>query len=172
MEELEKKSRLCLELNILEFIYNLIFKKWKNMKKITKEELAKMLNWNEYRNEITKEQEKLAKENNLVVIFWNSDDLLELRWAIDEEVWAWWWVEIYIDKNRKKIFYDSWYYYDEWELDGEFADIVQEYFNEKCIKIEANLEEFWEIKTSENNIARFYIFEDWEKFSDGLIIEI
>lgn len=142
------------------------------MRKITKEELVKMLNWNEYGNEITKEQEKLAKENNLVVIFWNSDDNVELRWAIDDEIWAWCWVEFYVDKKRKQVFFDISTYYDNWEIWDELYEIVQEYFNEKCIKIEANLEKFWEIKTSENNIARFDIFEDWEKFSDGLIIEI
>lgn len=48
-------------------------------------ELAKLLNGRNYGNEITKEEEKIAKENYLVVIFGCSDDCVELRGAIDEE---------------------------------------------------------------------------------------
>jgi hypothetical protein len=49
------------------------------------EELAKLLNGREYRNEMTQEEEKLAKESNLVVIFGASDDLMEARGAVNEE---------------------------------------------------------------------------------------
>jgi hypothetical protein len=55
------------------------------MKTLTKIQLAKQLNNRCYGEEITKEEEKLAKENNLVVIFGASDDLVELRGAIEEE---------------------------------------------------------------------------------------
>jgi len=56
------------------------------MKKITKEQLASQLNGRSYRNEITPEEEQLAKENRLVVIFGHSDDLVELRGAIHDEL--------------------------------------------------------------------------------------
>ena len=39
----------------------------------------------EYRYELTKEQEKEAKELGLVVVFGASDDLMEFRGALDEE---------------------------------------------------------------------------------------
>ena len=55
-------------------------------KNITKEELAAKLNGRSYRNEITPEEELLAKENHLVMIFGASDDLVELRGAINEEL--------------------------------------------------------------------------------------
>ena len=53
---------------------------------MTKEELAGMLNGREYGNEITKPEERLAKEDGLVVVFGYSDDNVELRGAIKEEV--------------------------------------------------------------------------------------
>lgn len=52
---------------------------------MTKEELATVLNGRQYRNEITPEIEKLAKENNLLIIFGASDDLCEFRGAISDE---------------------------------------------------------------------------------------
>ena len=55
------------------------------MDKITAESLAKTLDGREYRSEITKEEEQLAKENGLVVVFGRSDDLMELCGAIDGE---------------------------------------------------------------------------------------
>lgn len=56
---------------------------------MTKEELAKQLNGREYREEITKEEQQQAKENNLVVIFGASDDLVEFRGVIYDEIDAW-----------------------------------------------------------------------------------
>ena len=55
---------------------------------MTKEQLAELLNGNEYRDEMTKEQEQAAKQNNLLVLFGASDDLLEMRGAIRDEVGA------------------------------------------------------------------------------------
>ena len=52
--------------------------------KITKEQLAARLNGRQYGDEITREG-KLAKENGLAVIFGASDDLCEMRGAIDDE---------------------------------------------------------------------------------------
>lgn len=55
-------------------------------KTLTKEQLAAKLNGRRYRDEITPEEERLAKENKLLVIFGASDDLIELRGAINEEL--------------------------------------------------------------------------------------
>lgn len=52
---------------------------------MTKEQLAEMLNGREYLREITPDEDILAKESGLVVIFGCSDDLMELRGAIDGE---------------------------------------------------------------------------------------
>lgn len=49
-------------------------------------ELALKLNGRQYREEITKEESKVAKENGLVVVFGASDDLMEFEGAIYDEV--------------------------------------------------------------------------------------
>jgi hypothetical protein len=53
------------------------------MKKL--KEFAEKLNGRQYLNELTKEIETYAKENGIVVVFGQSDDLMELRGAIDDE---------------------------------------------------------------------------------------
>lgn len=54
--------------------------------KITKEQLAARLNNCEYGAEITNKEEQWARENNLVVVFGYSDDNVELRGAINDEI--------------------------------------------------------------------------------------
>ena len=53
---------------------------------MTLKEFAQMLDGREYRHEITKEEEALAKELGFVVVFGYSDDNAELRGAIDDEI--------------------------------------------------------------------------------------
>ena len=53
---------------------------------MTLKEFAKMLDNREYGNEITKEEEQLAKELGFVVVFGYSDDNIEFRGAVDEEI--------------------------------------------------------------------------------------
>ena len=53
---------------------------------LTATALAAMLDGRQYGNEIAKCEETLAAEAGLVVVFGYSDDLIELRGAIDAEV--------------------------------------------------------------------------------------
>ena len=53
---------------------------------MTKEELAAKLDGRGYRSEITQEEEEQAKAAGLVVVFGASDDLMEFRGAIYDEV--------------------------------------------------------------------------------------
>lgn len=48
--------------------------------------LAAKLNGRTYRDEISKEDAEIAKQNGLVVVFGASDDLMEFRGAIYDEV--------------------------------------------------------------------------------------
>lgn len=66
---------------------------------ITAKDLAAKLNGREYREEITKEECDLAAKSGLVVIFGASDDLCELRGAIDDEVGCWGGGEAFFAKN-------------------------------------------------------------------------
>jgi hypothetical protein len=52
---------------------------------MTKEELAAILNGRQYRDEITNDEAQAAKDAGLVVVFGASDDLMELRGAVDDE---------------------------------------------------------------------------------------
>jgi len=53
---------------------------------MNKEELAALLDGREYGNEITSQEEKQAKQDGLVVVFGYSDDICELRGAINDEI--------------------------------------------------------------------------------------
>lgn len=52
---------------------------------ITKEDLAKLLNGKDYREEIAPELLLQAKENGLVIVYGHSDDLMEIEGAISDE---------------------------------------------------------------------------------------
>ena len=52
------------------------------------EQFAAILNGRQYRSEITREEEKIAKANGLVVIFGASDDLREMCGAACDEIGA------------------------------------------------------------------------------------
>jgi len=53
---------------------------------MNKEELAKMLHGRQYRDEMEPNEEQLAKENGLIVIFGASDDLVEFRGLLYDEI--------------------------------------------------------------------------------------
>lgn len=55
---------------------------------MTKEDFAKFITGRQYRAELTREEEKLAQENDLVIIFGASDDLTEFRGAITDESYS------------------------------------------------------------------------------------
>lgn len=56
---------------------------------ITKEELAARIAGREYGKEVTREDINQAKQAGLVIAFGASDDILELRGAINDEIGAW-----------------------------------------------------------------------------------
>ena len=53
---------------------------------MTAEEFASLLNGRQYREEITRAEEAQAKESGLVVIFGASDDCMEIRGCINDEL--------------------------------------------------------------------------------------
>ena len=79
---------------------------------MTKEELAEKLNGRQYErqycHEISNAEEKQVKSDGLVVVFAASDDLMEFRGAIDDEVGVYGGGEVLLDTrgilpNRKDI---------------------------------------------------------------------
>lgn len=59
-------------------------------------EIAKLLNGRQYRDEVTPEIAQSAKDNGIVIAFGASDDLLEFRGAVYDEVGSWDGTTVYI----------------------------------------------------------------------------
>lgn len=55
---------------------------------MTPQEMAAALDGRHYGNETTKAEEALAKEHGLVIVFGASDDLMEFRGAVYDEIGA------------------------------------------------------------------------------------
>ena len=66
---------------------------------MTKEDLAAKLNNREYLSEISDEEATLAEQNGLVVVFGYSDDNVEFRGAISDEVGCYGEKEIQFSKH-------------------------------------------------------------------------
>jgi len=54
---------------------------------MNKKELAALLNNRKYKNIITEEEKKLASDNDLVVVYGYSDDVVEITGAFDTEAY-------------------------------------------------------------------------------------
>lgn len=136
---------------------------------MTKEQLAELLNGNEYRDEMTKEQEQAAKQNNLLVLFGASDDLLEMRGAIRDEVGAYD-GELYADGEEENTYHKA--------IGNEVLPISDECDNDdnpRLIRAEWCPDDqpalSWRI-SSNIPYASFTIKEDGEPYCEGIIIDI
>jgi hypothetical protein len=136
---------------------------------MTREQLAATLNGREYTNEIAKAEEKIAKENGLLVIFGASDDLCELRGAIYGE--AGYGQDIFIlDGKFLEAFQDD--DVDVLKRHGVLG-VVNE-MRERAIKIEAlwcDGDISWTYKTNTPH-STFDIMEDGEIYCRGIVIDM
>lgn len=94
---------------------------------ISIKEFAKLLNNREYGEEITDKEIELAKELGFIVVFGTSDDLLELRGVINDEIDCYNGGKIYIDKDGE---YDI---FEECECNCKHSQLAKE----RCNIIEA-----------------------------------
>lgn len=130
---------------------------------MTIKERATLLDKREYGSEITKEECKQAEADRVVIVYWCSDDNVELRWAIDDEQGAWNWTTVYFSDN----------------------DLLKNDCNEdECPYFEANKEKAKNIKAhrQKDNYAwvfetdipheKFEIVEDWEIYSTGIVFDM
>jgi len=131
---------------------------------MTKDELAKILDGNEYTNEIDTATELQAKESGMVVVFGGSDDLMEFRGAIHDEVGCYEGGTAYLDSNglldNKCADFDCPYFVD---LESKSKSIESLWCNEPNIS--------WTFKT-EIPHATFNIMEDGEVFCRGIVFDI
>lgn len=134
---------------------------------MTKEELAKKLDGNEYLHEVPKEIATEAKEAGLVIVYGQSDDLMEFAGAIDEEVGAWEGVTVLVDTKgllpeRESI---------------EDDETLEDFFKRKrdALKIQALWAKegnySWTYKTDIPH-ATFNILEDGEPYCRGIVFAL
>jgi hypothetical protein len=144
---------------------------------MTKEKLATILSGREYGDEITSDEEELAKASGLVVIFGASDDLIEFRGAIDREEDCYG-QSIFVLAQDGMRFPD----FNEFCRTADFHNekAVEKYFeikkqNKATIKVKWNedgLSEYaWEI-SADIPYSEFDIWEDGKKYSKGIIFSI
>lgn len=140
---------------------------------MTKESFAAMLDGREYGSEITEAEETMAFANGLLVIFGYSDDNVELRGAIRDEVGMYDGGCICITSEGKVM--------PMWEsVDCTDKDEVREYFrNEALPKVgidcqwspadEPNLS--WRYATDVPH-ATFNIMDDGDVYCRGIVIDM
>ena len=150
---------------------------------MTKEELALQLNGRQYGDEISEEQERLAKENNLIVIFGASDDLVEFRGALLDEIGAYEGCDFMITKPGTEVGTGEYYnnlptYFKADELmaveinedypsDGHIPERISALW---CPK-DQDVECAWYIKT-ELPHASFNIMEDGDIECRGIVLNV
>jgi hypothetical protein len=139
---------------------------------MTKESLAAALNGLEYPNEPSKQQQIEAKQEGLLIIFGASDDLCELRGAINDEAGAWNGADILISDGKLLP-----------ELDRDDEVVLRKHHvlraaheeREKALRITAKWcltkEYSWTFETKAPH-AVFDIMEDGDKFCRGIVIDL
>jgi hypothetical protein len=130
---------------------------------MTKEKLAEKLNGRQYTKEISKEEESLAKENGLVVVFGASDDLMEFAGAIDDELGAYDGTTAYLDGLGL--------------LENKCEESECPYFQAAC-EIASKIEAMWDeegydwIYKTDIPHATFEIFDGTEKYCRGIVFKL
>lgn len=131
-----------------------------NKEQLTKEELAKRLDGNEYGNEVSDDDIKDAQRNGLLIIFGYSDDNMEFRGAFNDEVGCYDGGEAYvsiegIERN---------------ECDNEECPNFEQHG--KKIKAIWNAGGYSWVFETDIPHASFDILEDGDKYCRGIVIDM
>lgn len=139
---------------------------------LTKEELAARLNGREYTEEITKDEEAEAKAAGLVVVFGASDDLMEFKGAINEEIGApsAAIVDAYGLVPSRDDLVDNITEMDDAQIAAEFSRRISGNSEIKAIWT-CGGEYCWEYETTIPH-ATFDIMEGGEKFCRGIVFDL
>lgn len=141
-----------------------------------REELAKLLNGRQYRNEMEQVEETAAKEGGLIVIFGASDDLVEFRGVIYDEIGAYDGtdfiiaipgMEIPVDEDAET--YRRAKKLEAIPIDADESTIKKNRFS--ALWSPNELECSWLIKTDLPH-STFDIMEDNELYCRGLVISV
>lgn len=130
---------------------------------MTKEELAAMLNGREYGEEITNKEIKEAEAQGLVVVYGYSDDNMEFKGAIEDEIGCYDGGYVYVKNGRimkNKCYDEDCPYFDgllanAWRIDAVWeSDGYSWIYNTKIPH------------------ATFDIIEDGEKYCRGIVFHV
>lgn len=136
---------------------------------MTKEELAVFLDGREYGSEVSPRDAKAIRESGLIVIFGASDDLVELRGAIKDEIGAYNGTTFKIDRKGLLPSFE--------QAVEQGEDDCEDYFDRKpnAQSVEAiwsdNEGYCWTFKTDIPH-AEFSILEDGEKYCRGIVVDM
>jgi len=128
-------------------------------------DFAALLNGREYREEISEMEEKLAKDNGFVVVFGASDDLMEFRGAIYNEIGCYEGGEVYLTPDKELLVSSR-----------EDCDKCR-YFKkalENCVSIKAlwcNSDWCWTYETQIPH-ETFEIYEDGDPYCKGIVFRL
>ena len=129
-------------------------------------ELAEKLNGRQHGDEISGELESMALHNNLVVVFCASDDLMEFRGAIYDEVGCYFGGTAYLDGNGliiNKCTEDDCPYFEQIKRQAITIKAVWYSENEPAIA--------WTYKTDIPH-STFEIMEDGEVYCRGIVFSL
>lgn len=136
----------------------------------TKEALAALLSGREYREEMSKFEAAQAKAAGLVVVFGWSDDNVELRGAIDDEVGAFDGTTVRATPLGLLKHWDSVDHDDEAEAETYF-EMKRAGFREIKVLWAAEPDYSWTFKTDIPH-ATFEITEDGEPYCRGIVFAL
>jgi hypothetical protein len=132
------------------------------------EKWAKTLHGREYGAEISRTEVAQAKADGVLIIFGYSDDNIEFRGIVDEEVGAWYHTKIRLDKSGEPLpqgFDDDKEVLDKY---GLLPAVEARYPNVIDAEWDSHGYSWW--ITSSLPQHEFDILEDGEKFCRGIVI--
>lgn len=132
------------------------------------QELADRINGREYRNEMTHFEESEAKAAGLVVVFGASDDLMEFRGAISDEVGCYDGGKAIVDRIGVVPDFE--------DIDRDDKEELREYFKREdrgaTIAAAWGVDDYsWVISTDLPHVT-FRIEDDGEQYCRGIVFSI
>ena len=134
------------------------------MEELSVKELAELLDGNEYLEEIDNELAARARESHLVVVFGQSDDLMQIRGAVDDEVDVYNGGTAYF-MNRKLLANTC-----EWDSCPYFKEMKKKARKVKAIWSDT-IRPCWKYETDIPHCT-FAILEDGEFNCEGIVFDI
>ena len=137
---------------------------------MTARELAEMMDSRTYGSEITYAEIEEAKESGLVIVFGASDDLMEIRGAIDGEVDCYEGGSVLLDLDKRAIFNPA----QDCDCDNENCPLRLEK-EAKCSEITAiwcgENDSSWSYETDIEH-ETFQIIDDGELYCIGIVFAL